>query len=143
MSGRGERPTQGPCPGARPRQDRVRAEVRGLIVALLLGIAIGIAGEFLIPTKHTMLLASNKCYVDNVHGNVFMPLMYVYISGLPGEPPTDLYDPDLRVRSYEYMWYFLKGEVRAMGKDDCRHMWDLWEKGQREHYKQYFVRGTR
>lgn len=86
---------------------------------VLIGIAIGIGGEFLIPQKYQINLAYYKCYVSMETGNVFLPRTFMY-SPYTDKFPIPLVDHDFNWKSYHVALAFLIGDIETLGDKECQ-----------------------
>ena len=88
-----------------------------LALTLIVGIAIGIAGEFFIPQKYTVNL-SYGCILDPDTNRVMLPGARMY------DPAEDkaypVYAPEATtIKNYEIMYDILVGNIMILDQNTC------------------------
>ncbi len=100
-------------------------------LGLLVGIAVGIGGEFLIPKQYQMNL-THSCIISTETDNVFMPVMFLY-NRFDSDYPISLYDPEFNMKSYELAFEFLLGRVRTLSTEECNDIHGLYYDSPKEY----------
>lgn len=104
------------------------------IIILLIGICMGIGGEWLIPEKYSYPFSS-ACIKEG--DDVWLPMISVY------NPKTDKYPigfaGDLSTTSYKSLFdYLLPPKIYKLSTEECNKIIELYIEGEMEHYSQYF-----
>mgnify|MGYP001259395871 CR=1 FL=1 len=105
------------------------------LLILLLGICIGIGGEWLIPDKYTMNLTSG-CYQSTKTMNIFMPEIYLYNKTWLSDP-APLLATTFNWRSYDILLEFLTKGVYKLNQTECTLLYELLFKTELKYYKQF------
>ena|SRR5271165_1946414 len=93
------------------------------LLILLLGITIGIGGEFLIP-KNLWTTVGSGCIKQTADGRVYMPELRIYDSKWGSDTYPIIFGgrPMTFVPSYRYALALLTGEISYLNTDECNKL---------------------
>lgn len=103
------------------------------VVIFLLGVIMGVGGEFLIP-KNKQFGQTIGC-VEYKDLGVFIPEAYLYNSKTD-QYPIGLVLEEGYVPSYRYLFALLTGEVRRLPNEECNKLIDLLHEQDEKHWRE-------
>lgn len=104
------------------------------LTVLLLGLSLGIGGEFILP-KSLYTTVGAGCIKQKSNGYIYIPQLIIYSTKIDPYPRFYGGHPMTFVPSYRYAYALLSGELSYLNQKDCNNIVSKFIDGRRKDNK--------